>query len=549
MLVIASTLLLLLFSIIFSTAFAHENTCVADLLVQEKKHIMDDVDSTHPLAQAIHFLALLDEKWLVSQKFSPARKLKQKELIAMLQSYAPLFDEGDQSRFQELQTIEPSAKVSKKKFVHFVSKSMGISKNKVLGILKEKKIKSRQLKRGEAALILYLAAKAKFQDIPEEIFCHKGLQVPAKIKSLPPAPPSVEISVKDETGLGLTLPDGYQISYFSSPGTGPLRFMAFSPDGILFVTKPTNEGLYAENKQGGEVLALPDANKDGKADEIKHVITGLSNRPHGITFHNGYLYLAEENKVTRYKYLQNAMVGNREEIVNLPTGNEHVSRTIGFGPDGKMYVSVGSSCNVCRETRRENAAILQFNADGTGQKIFAEGLRNAVGFIFHPTTGAMWATDNGRDYLGDDLPPDEINIVKEGKHYGWPYCYGKNFVDPEFNNQTFCETTEPALWSIQAHSATLGLRFIEGPQFSDWAGDLFVAFHGSWNRSIPTGYKIVRLDVSGNTIVGEKDFVTGWLQGSSSTARPVDLIFDSDGALYMTSDNKEGAIYRISKIP
>jgi len=364
------------------------------------------------------------------------------------------------------------------------------------------------------------------------------------------ATPAVPKAI-DETGLGLTLPAGYKISYFTKTNLGPLRFMTFSPDGILFVTKPTNSSLYSNNTQGGEILAFPDANKDGIADETKRVITGLTNRPHGIAFYDGYLYIAEENKVSRYKYLQNGNVGGREYVVDLPTGNDHVSRTVGFSPSGKMYVSVGSSCNVCIESKRENAAILEFNIDGSGQNVFADGLRNAVGFVFHPTTQEMWVSENGRDWLGDNLPPDEINIVRRGSHYGWPYCYGKNVVDPKHNDQSFCSasrrTTKPSTWDMQAHSAALGLRFIEGAQFADWDGDLLVAFHGSWNRSIPTGYKVVRLKVSGNTITAEEDFITGWLKWGLASGRPVDVIFDKDGALYL-SDDKLGVIYKIMKI-
>jgi len=371
---------------------------------------------------------------------------------------------------------------------------------------------------------------------------------PIKTESTTAPTPSPPQAI-DNTGLALTVPVGYTISYFTKTNLGPLRFMAFSPDGILFVTKPTNIGLYSDNTTGGEVLAFPDANKDGIADVTKRVITGLSNRPHGIAFYNGYLYIAEENRVSRYLYLNNGNVGTREVILeNLPVGGDysHVSRTIGFSSSGKMYVSIGSSCNVCAESDKRRAAIVEYNSDGTGQSVFVEGLRNAVGFVFHKTTGEIWASENGRDNLGDDLPPDEINILRKGNHYGWPYCYGKNKTDPEHNNQNFCTTATPSTWDIQAHSAPLGLRFIEGAQFAQWDGDLLVTFHGSWNRSIPTGYKVVRLDVSGNTIISEKDFITGWLKGGQSSGKPVDVIFDSSGALYV-SDDKVGAIYRVTK--
>jgi len=363
-----------------------------------------------------------------------------------------------------------------------------------------------------------------------------------------PTPEPITTSI-NETDFPLTLPDGFRISLFTPSTLGPIRFMAFSPDGILFVSLPSSQGLY-KAKGGGKIFAFPDADNDGKADETMTVLSGLGNLPHGIAFYNNYLYIAEEDIVTRYPYLNNGNVGEREVVVEgLADAGEHVSRTIGFSSSGKMYISVGSSCNACVEQDERRAAISEYNPDGSGFRVFAEGIRNAVGFVFHPTTGEIWATENARDFLGDNLPPDEINIVREGKHYGWPYCYGKKIVDPKFSNAFFCSTTEASAHDIQAHSAPLGLRFIEGPQFpEDWQGYLLAAYHGSWNRSEPTGYKVVRLEVDGNSIVGEEDFISGWLTPSGSKlGRPVDVIFDADGALYI-SDDKVGVIYRVSKI-
>lgn len=353
----------------------------------------------------------------------------------------------------------------------------------------------------------------------------------------------------NETNLPLTIPPGFKISLFT-PKIGPLRFMAFSPDGILFVSMPSSKGLYAENRpDDGKVFALPDKDNNGIADEVKTVLSGLY-IPHGLAFYNGYLYVAEEGTVSRYPYTNGGNVGSREVVVNnLPVGGEHVSRTIGFSQDGKkMYVSVGSACNNCTTGQEGTAAIWEFNPDGSSGKIFALGLRNAVGFVFHPTTGEIWETDNGRDFLGDNLPPDEINIIRDSKNYGWPYCYGKKIVDPEHNNTTFCPTTEPSVHNLQAHSAPLGLRFITGSQFSTWAGDLLVTRHGSWNRSQPVGYDIVRLDVEGNTVIGEYPFITGWLTAKNEKlGRPVDVIFGPDGALYI-SDDKVNMVYRVTKI-
>ena len=390
------------------------------------------------------------------------------------------------------------------------------------------------------------------EPLPSEVLEEEG--EPAPQPSPMPEPvvvPEPELLPKfiNETGFPLTIPDGFKISLFNKESLGPIRFMAFSPDGILFVSMPSPTGLYSGLKSGGKIFALPDENKDGKADEVKTVLAGLSDLPHGIAFYNNYLYIAEEDKIARYKYLNNGETGEREVIVSdIAESGNHVSRTIGFSASGKMYVSVGSSCNVCEEQDLRRAAILEYNPDGSGFRIFATGLRNAVGFVFHPITGEIWATENGRDDLGDNLPPDEINIIREGQNYGWPLCYGKNVLDSIYHKDDHvhirAHCTEPfefpSVHDIQAHSATLGLRFFEG--------DLLVAYHGSWDRSEPTGYKVVRLDVEGNKIIGEQDFVSGWLRpDGSKLGRPVDVIADSIGAIYI-SDDKTGLIYRMAKI-
>ena len=325
--------------------------------------------------------------------------------------------------------------------------------------------------------------------------------------------------------------------------------MAFSPDGVLFVSLPSVSGLYSGNRFGGAVFALPDRDRDGKADEVRPAIAGLNDLPHGLAFYDGYLYLAEENAVSRYLYQGNGNVGPRELVVELPDGG-HVSRTIGFSASKKMYVSIGSTCNLCEESDERRAAIMEYSPDGSSERVFAGGLRNAVGFVFRPATGEMWATENGQDRLGEDLPPDEINIVREGRQYGWPNCYGSRVPEPTSRNPDACLTTEPSVHDIQAHSVPLGLRFVDSPQFPDeWQGDLLVAYHGSSSRREPTGYKVVRLVVDGDEIVSEEEFIYGWLlDDGSSTGRPVDLIFGpDDGALYI-SDDKAGVIYRVTRV-
>lgn len=334
----------------------------------------------------------------------------------------------------------------------------------------------------------------------------------------------------------IILPPGFNIEVYASGLRGP-RFMALSPGGVLFVS------LLLE----GEIMALPDKDGDGRADKAITFAEGLD-RPHGLAFRAGFLYVAETGRVLRlWDKDADLRADGRETIVReIPPGGGHWTRTLGFGPDGGLYVSVGSSCNVCEEDDERRATILRFNPDGSGGRIFAQGLRNAVGFRWHPRTGELWATENGRDWLGDDLPPDELNRVREGGHYGWPYCFGQRVPDPEYEMASFCRKTVPAAFEFQAHSAPLGLAFYTGDMFPrEYRGDLFVAFHGSWNRTVPTGYKVVRVRFKGGEPIEQEDFATGWLVEGKAWGRPVDLLVGRDGALYLT-DDRGGRIYRIT---
>jgi len=332
-----------------------------------------------------------------------------------------------------------------------------------------------------------------------------------------------------------TVQKGFEIQEYAS-GLGSPRFMALSPDKVLFVTVLGD----------GAVAALPDLDQDGKADKSIAFIKGLK-RPHGIAFHDGYLYVGETNQISRFKYSGvDKEPGKKEVIVaNLPTKG-HFTRTVSFGPNGKMYVSIGSSCNVCIEKDKRRASVMRFNPDGSGGKVYARGLRNSVGLAWHPLTDELWATDNGRDWLGDDLPPDEVNIIKEGEDYGWPYCYGDKVPDPDFNNPEKCKSTITPVVGIQAHSAPLGLTFYDGEMFPpQYKGDLFVAFHGSWNRSIPTGYKVVRIKMKDGIPQGIEDFAYGWMTATKKFGRPVDVLVGIRGELYV-SDDLGGVIYKIT---
>lgn len=333
----------------------------------------------------------------------------------------------------------------------------------------------------------------------------------------------------------LTVPEGFQIDEYAS-GLGSPRFMALSPDNVLFVTIIGN----------GVVVALPDQNKNGRSDKSIVFIKGLK-RPHGIAFHDGYLYVGETNQVVRYKYNGfDKKPGKKEVIVpDLPTKG-HFTRTVSFGPDGKMYVSIGSECNVCIEKDKRRATIMRFNPDGSGGEIFSKGLRNSVGLAWNPQTRELWATDNARDWLGDNLPPDEVNIVKENRDYGWPYCYGDNIPDPEFKDAKKCEDATAPIIELQAHSAPLGLTFYDGKMFpASYHEDLFIAYHGSWNRSVPTGYKVVRVKIKDGKPGEVEDFAYGWMTATKKFGRPVDVLVGIHGELYV-SDDLGGKIFIVT---
>ncbi len=357
----------------------------------------------------------------------------------------------------------------------------------------------------------------------------------------------IKPAVKSDTLDKIKLPPGFKIEVFadnlggspvSYPGTNPGPRMMLFKDNVLFVTITGQ----------GRVVALPYKEGASKADETITFIDGLNN-PHGIDYYDGWFYIAEENRVIRVRSSGNGSVADRNSLEvlvnNLPTGG-HFTRTIKVH-NNSLYISIGSSCNVCYEQDERRAAITKCNLNGTNCSVFGRGLRNAVGFVFHPVTGEMYATENGRDYLGEDLPPDEINLVEEGKDYGWPICYGKNIHDTDFDKNVYirnpCEDKTPSLIDLQAHSAPLGLAFYYGNRFpKEYQGNLFVAYHGSWNRRVPTGYKIVSIDMNTSAVA---DFATGWLQGGNVLGRPVDIVVAKDGSLFVSDDNA-GRIYRIS---
>ena len=328
----------------------------------------------------------------------------------------------------------------------------------------------------------------------------------------------------------LHVPAGFRVSVFAQKLDG-VRNLVIGPGNVL----------YAALQEGGTIVKLPDANNDGHADSTIIMARGLRG-PFGIAFRGDTMYVAEMTAVKRF----DPGVAQPVTIVpRLPSGG-HATRTIVFGPDGKMYVSVGSSCNLCDEGDSMRAAVLQFNRDGSGGRVFARGLRNSVGLAFHPTTGELWATNNDRDNLGDDVPPERINIIKEGRYYGWPQCYLPATPNPEYRSAD-CSTVEAPAITFQAHSAPLGMAFYTGTAFPrPYRGDAFVAYHGSWNRTVPTGAKVVRVRVTSGKPTAIEDFITGWQRPDGSRwGRPVGIAVASDGAL-LVSDDQGGKIWRVS---
>ena len=326
--------------------------------------------------------------------------------------------------------------------------------------------------------------------------------------------------------------DGFAVSVYAEGLTGA-RFMVLGPDGVPYLSLTRQ----------GRVVKLPDRDGDGRADSVITVARGLD-IPHGLAFRGDTLYVAETNRVVRFVP---GVTTPQVVVADLPHGDGHFTRTIVFGPrDGKLYVSVGSSCNICDERDARRAAVLRFNPDGSGGEVFAHGLRNSVGLAFDPATGELWGTNNDRDLLGDDLPPDRINILQQGGNYGWPQCYLPGHPNPEYPGADCGHLAEPAL-TFQAHSAPLGITFSTGTQFPpEYRGGAFVAYHGSWNRSVPTGYKVVYVRQEGGRPVSITDFLVGFLPDGVATpwARPVDVLVAKDGSL-LVSDDYGGRIFRV----
>lgn len=339
----------------------------------------------------------------------------------------------------------------------------------------------------------------------------------------------------------LSAPRGFSVQTFAA-GVQYARLLRFTPKGDLLVSTP---------RTGDIKILTADANGDGCADAMRVLIGGL-NRPHGLDLFEGRLYIAEEDAIGRVAFdaARGEIVGSYERIVrNLPSGG-HSTRTVRAGPDRKLYVTVGSSCNACIEQDHRRASMLRFDLDGGNGEVFAKGLRNPVGFDWRPQDGAIYATENGRDWLGDDLPPEELNRIEQGRHYGWPYLYGNNQPDPDFMpaEPEIIANAMPPAHGFRAHNAPLGITFVRHPDADPGLrGAALVALHGSWNRTVKNGYKVVSLHWLADGRIEERDFLWGFLGENEMIGRPVDVAEGPDGAIYVSSDYA-GAVYRVDRI-
>ncbi len=337
----------------------------------------------------------------------------------------------------------------------------------------------------------------------------------------------------------LSLPPGFRIAVYAADVPNA-RQMALGPAGVVFVG----------SKSEGKVYAVVDRDGDHKADAV-HVLASGLNMPSGVAFRDGVLYVAAVNRVLRFRDVARDLTRpSAPEVVSdaFPADAHHGWKFIAFAPDGRLYVPVGAPCNVCAITGPLYATITRLDVGGGRPEVVARGVRNSVGFDFEPGTGELWFTDNGRDWLGDDQPPDELNrLDRPGQHFGFPHCHGDGVRDPEHNGGRACEQFTAPARLLGPHVAAIGMRFYTGTMFPDqYRGGVFIAEHGSWNRSKPVGYRVTFVKVEGGRATSYEPFAEGWLKGSNTASgRPADVLVMPDGAL-LVSDDKAGRIYRIS---
>lgn len=335
----------------------------------------------------------------------------------------------------------------------------------------------------------------------------------------------------------INLPDDFTIDYFATD-IPDARSLALGAKGTVFVG----------NRKQDKVYALVDSDGDGHADQ-RHIIADGLDMPNGVAFLNGDLFVAEHRRVLRLENIEQHLEqppAPKVIVADMPAERHHGWRYLAAGPDGWLYLSIGAPCNICDEGL-PYAAIHRFRPDGGSMQVYTEGVRNSIGITWHPETNAMWFTDNGRDWMGDDLPPDEVNRTTEkGEHFGYPYRHGHAVVDPDFGRLAPERQFTPPVLELGAHVAALGLRFYTGDMFpKQYRNHLFIAEHGSWNRTVPDGYRIIMATVKDGKVTSHQVFAEGWLSQGVTWGRPVDLLVMPDGAL-LISDDLRGVVYRIT---
>lgn len=336
----------------------------------------------------------------------------------------------------------------------------------------------------------------------------------------------------------ISLPPGFTISVYAD-NVPNARGMTLGANGTLFVG----------SRDKGNVYAVVDRNGDQRADEVFTIARGLR-LPVGVAFRNGSLYVSAVDRILRFDGIEQRLADPPSPVTvtdGFPTETHHGWKFISFGPDGKLYVPVGAPCNICDPDPDRYALIARMNPDGSGYEVVARGVRNSVGFDWDPANHDLWFTDNGRDFLGDDRPPDELNHApKPGLHFGYPYCHGGTIPDPEYGGKHGCDEFTPPAVQLGPHVASLGMRFYTGAMFPpEYRNQIFIAEHGSWNRSEKSGYRITLVSRDDQGALRYSVFAQGWLQGQKAWGRPVDLLVMPDGAL-LVSDDAAGVIYRIS---
>ncbi len=336
----------------------------------------------------------------------------------------------------------------------------------------------------------------------------------------------------------LHAPTGFTLSIFAD-NLPNARSLALGDNGVVFVG----------TRSAGTVYAVQDSNGDGVADKRYVIANGLY-MPNGVAYKDNTLYVAKVNRIIRFDRISQQLANPPKPVVvydQFPSEQHHGWKYLRFGPDNKLYTAVGAPCNICEPKKAIYSSLVRLNTDGSDVEILARGIRNSVGFDWQPKIGVLFFSDNGRDYMGDDLPPDELNQwTVTGEHFGFPYCHGGDIPDPKFSADKKCQQFTAPIWKFKAHMAPLGLRFYQGKQFpSEFKNQLFVAQHGSWNRSEPHGYRVALMKFNQGKPVSEEIFITGWLSKNGKVlGRPVDILEMPDGSL-LISDDKLGVIYKV----